>query len=115
MSKAEKRKMRKRQRDLAAFLERATPEELAKHAAHEARVAKKAAKKRAWKAMGPEERAEYRRLHPKQKSNCDRDIPEQAVEDDAPECMKCGFRTWRDWCPDCGRPVWSTRSAVGTV
>ena len=22
------------------------------------------------------------------------------------ECIKCGFRTNRDWCPDCGRPTW---------
>ena len=20
-------------------------------------------------------------------------------------CVKCGFRTWRDWCPACGRPT----------
>ena len=30
--------------------------------------------------------------------------PEEA-EYGAPECIKCGFRTWRDYCPLCGRPT----------
>ena len=26
----------------------------------------------------------------------------EEAEEGAPECMKCGFRTWNDFCPDCG-------------
>ena len=33
------------------------------------------------------------------------EFPEEE-DDGSPECMKCGFRTWKDVCPDCGRPVW---------
>jgi hypothetical protein len=29
----------------------------------------------------------------------------EEAEEGAPECIKCGFRTWRDYCPDCGRPA----------
>lgn len=29
----------------------------------------------------------------------------EEAEEGAPECMKCGFRTWNDFCPDCGRPT----------
>lgn len=32
------------------------------------------------------------------------DAPAEASAD-APECIKCGFRTWEETCADCGRPV----------
>lgn len=32
-------------------------------------------------------------------------ILEEEAEEGAPECIKCGFRTWNDFCPDCGRPT----------
>ena len=34
-----------------------------------------------------------------------RDVPDQSTDPTAGECIKCGFRTELDWCPDCGRPV----------
>lgn len=29
-----------------------------------------------------------------------------AEDSDGDECMKCGFRTLAESCPECGRPVW---------
>ena len=29
----------------------------------------------------------------------------ESTDPNAGACMKCGFRTDREWCPDCGRPV----------
>ena len=100
-----KRKAAKRRHDLAAFLARATPKELENHAAHKERVAKKEARKWKRKNMTTEERAEFNRQRRLSKAGMrERDLSDEA-EEGAPECIKCGFRTHRDWCPDCGRPA----------
>ena len=104
------RKARKQRKNLARFLACATPEELEAHAARNARYAQKQAMKQAKKqelrAMTAEERAqlsEQRRL-----SKAGMREHHQPVEagEDAQECIKCGFRTHRDWCPERGRPTW---------
>jgi hypothetical protein len=32
-------------------------------------------------------------------------LSREADEDGPYECIKCGCRTWCDWCPECGRPT----------
>tara|TARA_B110000858_G_scaffold168180_1_gene196544 strand:- start:260 stop:682 length:423 start_codon:yes stop_codon:yes gene_type:complete len=48
--------------------------------------------------------ATLNRSHKKKKKKSSYREPEEA-EEGAPECIKCGFRTWRDSCPLCGRPA----------
>ena len=59
------------------------------------------------RAMTAEERAEYNRQRRKSKAGMrEHHQPVEAGEDeDAQECIKCGFRTHLDWCPECGRPT----------
>ena len=72
---------------------------------HASKVAKKAAQKLKRKNMTTEERGEFNRQRRLSKAGMrKRDLPDEA-EDGAPKCIKCGFRTHRDFCPDCGRPV----------
>ena len=77
-----------------------TPEQFAYK---EAKRAQKRAKKERIKAMSPGERLAYNAHKAASKAGMKSSFPEE--DDGGGECMKCGFRTHRDWCPDCGRPV----------
>jgi hypothetical protein len=65
VSRGQRERARKRQRDMNAFLARATPEEIANHAAHNERYTRNKqlaqAKKDKKKNMTTEERAEFNR------------------------------------------------------
>ena len=106
-SKSEKRREKKQKRDLELYLQKLTPEERVAYdlqqIAYKKKLEERAAKKLRWKQMTAEERAAYRLQHPRSKAQYD--IPEPDPNG-ANECIKCGFRTDRDWCPDCGRPCY---------
>ena len=58
-------------------------------------------------------KAAVARPAPKPKRRQDRVSPHHNYWDDElssqdetnPECFKCGYHTWRDFCPECGRPM----------
>lgn len=95
------------QKCLDLYLQQMTPEQRTAYdqqqSAYKKKLERKAAKRLRWKQMTAEERAAYRLQHPRSRER--HDIPEED-ENGAFECIKCGFRTDRDWCPDCGRPCY---------
>lgn len=80
-----------------------TPEQIAYR---EARKAKLCARKERIRAMTPAERSAYNAHKKRSKAGMQRRFSPPQEDESGGECMKCGFRTHRDWCPDCGRPVW---------
>ena len=92
-TKAQKRKDQRHRRHIREYLARLTPEEqCAYHVRQEEYASKRAAKKA--------------RKRKTTKAGKYQDLPPESTDPSAGECIKCGFRTGRDWCPDCGRPVY---------
>ena len=88
------KKNAKRAAKLAAWRAQASPEQVAlSEAIHAATVERKRAKRRQKRAAQAQRIAEG--------------PPSDAESEEGDnECIKCGERTNRDWCPGCGRPAW---------
>ena len=85
-----------------------TEEQRASHNLQRARYQEKqnkeATKRDTKKAMTAEQRTIYNLQRARSKAGMSRyNVPESGG---AFECIKCGFHTDRDRCPECGRPCW---------
>jgi rubrerythrin len=70
---------------------------------YQQKIRKKKERKAAIRNMSQNEKKVFNEHRRRSKAGMRPAIPEE--DDTDSECIKCGFKTRRDHCPDCGRPV----------
>jgi len=99
-TKRERKRLRRQKAQHDTFVASLTHEQLAEYEIQQRQYAEKMATKKA-KTTVKEGATKAERKGP----NCTQIVATARDCNDGEECIKCGFRTKRDWCPECGRPM----------